>query len=131
MTCRSTCPEAVATVNRTEVTMPGFPSLTITPSPLDDGSFDVYAQVAADNLDIPWLIRFWFVTSAENDIGQLSNEALVVPDTPGVSQFFKVTEGATGAVSFNVNHEGAGTWYLCGAIVGTVATSTRSMPFTT
>lgn len=112
--CSSACPDAVPTINRTEVTNSSYPDVDVSiQGPLDDGSYVVEAQVAYDTLKIPWLIRFHFVDS---DL-VLGKESLTPPEVPGVSQFFKVTD-ASGAVSFPVSNPNAGTWYICATVVG-------------
>lgn len=123
--CSSACPDAVPTVNRTEVTNSAYPDVEITLAEIVAGQeWEVTAQVSED-IDIPWLIRFHFVDSALVP----GKESLTPPEVPGISQFFKVTD-ADGAVSFRVSNVGAGTWYLCGAVVGRVTTS-AAMLFST
>jgi len=120
--CSSACPDAVPTVNRTEVTNSAYPDVEVEIAEIvEDQEWEVTARVSED-IDIPWLIRFHFVDAIPGSTGELGQESLAPPETPGVSQFFKVTD-KDGELSFRVANATDGTWYLCAAVVGRVATS--------
>lgn len=116
--CSSGCPDAVPTINRTEVTNSAYPDVELSIAQIVAGrEWKVMAQVSED-IDIPWLVRFHFV----DDPDVLNVEVINVPEVPGVSQFFKVTD-ENGYVEFSVTNSTSGAWYLCAAVVGRVATS--------
>ena len=130
--CSSACPEVVPTVNRTEVTMPGFPDVEIEHYRLTESAphtYGVRLAVVDDSLDRPWLIRVWFTDALSSEGYAASQETLTPPAVPGISQFFIVTS-ADGTYNFSVSDPSLRNWYVNAAVVGRAAASSV-MEFTT
>lgn len=80
-----------------------------------DTSRDVTIQVAEADY---WLLYCWFIDGATIT----GAESLTPPTTPGVSNFYKVTD-STGLAAFTIENTPAWQGHLCAAIVGRVAQS--------
>lgn len=106
--------------------MPAFPDVALSTAEIVPGAeWEITAQVSED-LDIPWLIRFWFTDS--DNVALLGQESLETPSTPGVSQFHKVTD-ANGQCVFSIKHTGALAKFLNATVIGRVTTTVNPLIF--
>ena len=118
-TCSScgatSCPDPVQTINQTAVTVAANTSISIA---ITGSAPNKTVTITAATAGY-WLIRVWLIL---NGAGTDAQETLQPPSTPGISQFFKVTNSA-GVLTFTVGDTVLGQWQVVAAVIGPVVAS--------